>query len=89
MRTLGELLMELLGAAGVALGITLGVLLICAALSPLLPVDMQDKLRCPRCYFVSNPENFKLRPLDELLQGPKTGGGRDHCPCPCGKDHDK
>ena len=85
MGTIGDLLMELLGAAGVALGITLGVWLICAALAPSLPVDMQDKLRCPRCYFVGNPENFKLRPLDELLQGPGTGCGRDQCQCPCGK----
>lgn len=50
MGTLGDLLMKLLVAAGVALGITLGVWLICAVLSPLLPVDMQDRLRCPRCY---------------------------------------
>lgn len=85
MGTIGDLLMELLVAAGVALGITLGVWLICAGLSPLLPVDMQDKLRCPRCYFVSNPENFKLRPLDELLQESRTDCGRDRRPCPCGK----
>ena len=89
MGTLGELLMELLGAAVNVLGITFGVLLICAALSPLLPVDMQDKLRCPRCYFVGNPENFKIRPFEERLQESKTDCGRDHCPCACGKDHDK
>ena len=85
MGTLGDLLMKLRVAAGVALGITLGVWLICAVLSPLLPVDMQDRLRCPRCYFVSNPESFKLRPLDEPLQGSRTDCGCDHRPCPCGK----
>ena len=89
MGTIGELLVELLGAAGVALGITLGVLLVCAVLSPLLPVDMQDKLRCPRCYFVGNPENFKIRPFEERLQESRTGCGCDHRPCPCGKDHNK
>ena len=89
MGTIGELLMELLGAAVNVLGITFGVLLICAALSPLLPVDMQDKLRCPRCYFVGNPENFKIRPFEERLQESRTDCGRDHCPCPCGKGHDK
>lgn len=85
MGTTGELLMELLGAAVNVLGITFGILLICAALSPLLPVDMQDRLRCPRCYFVGNPENFKIRPLDEFLQKSRTDCGRDHCPCACGK----
>ena len=85
MGTLGDLLMKLRVAAGVALGITLGVWLICAVLSSLLPVDMQDRLRCPRCYFVSNPESFKLRPLDEPLQESRTDCGRDHRPCPCGK----
>ena len=89
MGTLGDLLMELLVAAIVTLGITFVVWLICTVLSPLLPVDMQDKLRCPRCYFVGNPENFKIRPLEERLQESKTDCGRDHCPCPCGKEHDK
>ena len=89
MGTIGDLLMELLGTAVNVLGITFGVLLICAALSPLLPVDMQDKLRCPRCYFVGNPENFKIRPFEERLQESRTDCGRDHCQCPCGKDHDK
>ena len=85
MRNLGDLLLELFVAAIVALGIAFGVWFICAVLAPPLPVDMQDKLRCPRCYFVGNPENFKLRPLEELLQGSKTDCGRDHCQCPCGK----
>lgn len=89
MRNLGDLLLELLVAAGVALGITLGVWLICAALSPLLPVDMQDRLRCPRCYFVGNPENFRIRPLEERLQESRTDCGCAHRPCACGKDHDK
>ncbi len=89
MRNLGDLLLELFVAAIVAIGIAFGVWFICAVLAPPLPADMRDKLRCPRCYFVGNPENFKLRPLDELLQESKTDCGRDHCQCPCGKGHDK
>lgn len=85
MRNLGDLLLELFVAAIVAIGIAFGVWFICAVLAPSLPADMQDRLRCPRCHFVSNPENFKLRPLDELLQGSRTDCGRDHRPCPCGK----
>ena len=85
MGNIGELLMELLVAAIVTLGITLGVWLICAVLSPRLPADMRDKLRCPRCRFVSYPENFRIRPHEERLQESRTDCGRDHCPCACGK----
>lgn len=85
MGTIGELLLELFVAAIVAIGITLGVWFICAVLAPSLPADMQDKLRCPRCYFVGNPENFKIRPFEERLQESKADCGRDHCQCPCGK----
>ena len=81
MGTVGELLMELLVAAGVALGITLVVGLICAGLSPLLPGDTQDKLRCPRCYFVGNPGDFQM--VGERHQETRTDCGHGHCPCPC------
>ena len=89
MRTLGDLLLELFVAAIVAIGIAFGVWFICMVLAPQLPVDMQDKLRCPRCYFVGNPENFKIRPFEERLQESRTDCGHGHCPCACGKDHDK
>ena len=78
MGTIGELLMELFVAAIVAIGIAFGVWFICMVLAPLLPVDLQDKLQCPRCYFVGNPENFKIRPFEERLQESETGCGRDH-----------
>ena len=85
MRTLGDLLLELFVAAIVAIGIAFGVWFICAVLAPTLPVDMQDKLRCPRCYFVSYPGDFKLHLLNERRQESKTDCGHGHCPCPCGK----
>ena len=85
MRNLGDLLLELFVAAIVAIGITFGVWFICAVLAPSLPVDMQDRLRCPRCHLVSDPENFRIRPHEERLQESRTDCWRDHRPCPCGK----
>ena len=87
MRTLVEYTMAILIASIAAIGLTFVIWFICAVLPPVWTGGMPDKLRCPSCRFVSYPGDFQL--VGERHQETRTDCGHGHCPCACGKDHDK